>query len=718
MPAEDIDSASVTVDGTSKTLSGPSDSATVQLDGDSSVEVSSVSATGGDQVTAQVSYQETTYTTDPSVEIDGQKANYSGTLGSGESANVSVNGLSSGNNTLYFDQGTLSSDAPPHPGVDWTLSYGETHYTDSPSVSGDVSGSYSGQLAPGETATISLSGMALGSNSMSFEMNGPAPVGWEATVNESYNTLSPAVDVGSDGDQEQTHVGELGPGETVSYSLPSVTRNVSELTVQTENGTEVITTIRLRERTTTPSVELTVNGKTAEIITPLADGETASLSVNESWIQEGQNQVDVTVGDGTLSSDAPEPAVDLVYKHGTQDTIQTSYSATGWRESYNVSTTYASRQENPTLEVPFASNVYEIDQLEARVGGGSWSSVASERYSLSGNTLLVELQDGDTDGDVDAGTTVDVRVTGHRVRVMNGEISVSEPTTPGDPLDSEITVESASDGFGIGVEGSPRGDRIHYAYNPSWSNADHYSRVDADGDQTLRFPQASAGGKVHVTTIPVQVLPRTGEARVRVPHPDQPTVAITSGSSTGDDLEIRYLQATAGEYYELYSVPRKRVMDTAQADGTSVVLVEDDSNEALAIRVGDGSSSAGTGGGGGFPTDVSSKPPMSRPEVLLGLFAALMILLAWGTQRAGITGRTRWGLLAAVGLGGSLIALEALNPGSISARLGVGLQDGVPLVVFAVIAYVGYSVYSWWQSRRASAGTPETKVTFDLGRDR
>jgi hypothetical protein len=104
--------------------------------------------------------------------------------------------------------------------------------------------------------------------------------------------------------------------------------------------------------------------------------------------------------------------------------------------------------------------------------------------------------------------------------------------------------------------------------------------------------------------------------------------------------------------------------------------------------------------------------------VLLGLFAALMILLAWGTQRAGITGRNRWAVLGVVGIGGALIALKALNPGSISARLGVGLQDGVPLVVFAVLAYVGCSVYSWWQSRRAEAGTPETKVTFDLGRDR
>jgi hypothetical protein len=434
---------------------------------------------------------------------------------------------------------------------------------------------------------------------------------------------------------------------------------------------------------------------------------------------EGKNTVDVTVGDGSLSSDAPDPAVDLEYRHGTQDTIQTTYSSTGWREQYEVNTTYASTQENPTLEVPFASNVYNVDQLESRIDGGSWSSVPSERYSLDGNTLLVELQDGDTDGDVDAGTTVGVRVTGHRVRVESGEITVTDPTTPGEPLDAEITVESASDGFGIGVEGDPRGKRIHYAYGSSWDNADPYARVDADGDQTLRFPQVSVGGKFHVTTVPVQVLPRTGEARVRVEDPDQPTLEISRGDSAGDTLELHYLSAEAGQMYEVYSVPRNRVMDTAQADGTKVVLVEDDSNEVLAIREGSGSSgSAGGGGGGGFPGSVSSKPPMSRPEVLLGLFAALMILLAWGTGRAGITGRSRWAILGVAGVGGAVIALEALNPGSISARLGVGLQDGVPLIVMAVLAYVGYSVYSWWKSRRASASTPETKVTFDLGRNR
>jgi hypothetical protein len=138
-------------------------------------------------------------------------------------------------------------------------------------------------------------------------------------------------------------------------------------------------------------VTLNVNGNTADYPAPLADGETGYLTVNESWIQEGENQVEVTVGDGSLSADAPEPAVDLGYKHGTQDTIQASISSTGWRESYNVSTTYASTQENPTLEIPFASTVYEIPELERRVDSGSWSSVPSDRYSLDGNTLLVEL---------------------------------------------------------------------------------------------------------------------------------------------------------------------------------------------------------------------------------------------------------------------------------------------------------------------------------------
>jgi hypothetical protein len=213
-----------------------------------------------------------------------------------------------------------------------------------------------------------------------------------------------------------------------------------------------------------------------------------------------------------------------------------------------------------------------------------------------------------------------------------------------------------------------------------------------------------------VTSVPVTVSPETGEAVVEVADPDEPTITLGSGASSGDDVVVAYEAASTGQTYELYSTSRERVVAKNTADAGRVTFVEDDSVESLRIQANV------SGGGGGMFADAAPAAPgygVDRPLLLVGGLAALVFLLVWATARSGLTGTRRWGVVGGVGGVAVLLAFESLNPGSISERLGTV----VPLGGIVVIGIVGYTVVSWWRSRQKEAATPETSVSFNLRGD-
>jgi len=63
----------------------------------------------------------------------------------------------------------------------------------------------------------------------------------------------------------------------------------------------------------------------------------------------------------------------------------------------------------------------------------------------------------------------------------------------------------------------------------------------------------------------------------------------------------------------------------------------------------------------------------------------------------------------------SLLEFSVIGCGYGLWAIGSGLEEVVPLAGLAAIGLVGYSIYSWWQTRQAEASTPETSVEFDLG---
>lgn len=559
-------------------------------------------------------------------------------------------------------------------------------------------------------ASVSESVSVSGASSIIIELDAA-----DSTVNADYDVTSKGpTNVQASVDGSTYDFGDLGGG-SASKSI-DLTRGSKTLDISHDGPGSVSYDLSYVETSLPANPSININGNTTGYSGTLADGETANLSVNKSWIQSETNEISVSIN--SLSTDAPSPAVSMDYGHETTDKITVNYTAEGWTERYNTSRTFSSTQDNPTFSVPFQGTITEISRLEERTDGGSWESVPSSRFSLDGSELTVQLDDGDGDGDVDAGTNMSVRVAGRHVKAVNGAISVTDPILPGEDADVEFRIDSKSSGFYIDLSNVPDAG-VRYTYQESWSSSEDHMIVTAEGDKRLKLPNAPSGGSARVTFVPVTVTPESGDARVSVADPDEPTITMGPGSSSGDDVTIRYLEASTGTTYNLYSTSRDRIVAKEEADAGTVSFVEDDSAESLMINT---TNSGGGGGGLGFDTRAPADYGSERPVLVMGALAALVIGLVWATGRTGLSGRSRWALVGGVSLGLGLISLESLYPGAISQRIGEGIatifsQVGtvVPIAGIGAVVIVGYTVVSWWQSRKNEASTPNTKVTFSLG---
>ncbi|WP_181685832.1 hypothetical protein [Halorhabdus salina] len=397
----------------------------------------------------------------------------------------------------------------------------------------------------------------------------------------------------------------------------------------------------------------------------LADGETITLTGNASWLQSGTNTVNVSMP--SLSADAPPMQVDLEYSHDASDRISTLYSSTKWTEYYNVSRTYSSDRSNPTLSIPFESSIYSIGNIEYRTNGGTWQTPS---YSLDSGTMTVSLPD------VSAGDKVTVRTTGRQFAVENGQITVTDPTLPTDPLDSKIRVESRSAGdLILGVGETSTADRIHYTYNETWTGADERMRFDSGGSQSLVLPTPEAGDEFRVTTIPVEVHPSSGDVVVSAVDPSQsePTFDVSPGAQAGDPVEFRYLNAQTDEKYLLYSLDNSIVRDSGVAS-SPITLEDDDSDETLRFQVENTSSSGSdTGGGGGIIGAATGGGGISLsltgPVTIVTIVGALLVLW-YVSRKVGIAtgGPVRWTTSKITTAGGSL----ARRPSALIGLIAVG----------------------------------------------
>ncbi|NHN59826.1 MULTISPECIES: hypothetical protein [Halorussus] len=590
-------------------------------------------------------------------------------------------------------------------------------------ASADGASASFGTLDYGETVTKEF---GLSSSASSIDWSGSGIIqDWTLKMKERKATEDPAVDLDGDGVDDITYSGLLSDGETVAYQASELSLSDDSLTVSTASSSTVDVGVRLQEVTQTRNPTLTLNNQTvASYSGVLADGATVERTVDKTHLREGQNNLSVSVGDGSLTADAPTPSVGLNVTHDADVKVTSSYAADGWKESYNVSHQYAGDRSEATVTVPFSRHVYDVQNLEYRVNGGEWTTVSEANWNLVEHTTL-KISPPDPDGTpgYEAGDELAVRTSGFKVKVVDGEITVTDPTDPGDDgLNTEFRVDNRSVGFHLGVGTSANGDRVHYLKEETWENPDEKAVLTADGSQEIYLPNAKAGGSARVSTIPVEVGLSSGDVGFKVQAPEKPRFEVTPGrTGSGTDVTYKWFGGSVGETYGIYSVDQSRFLDKAEFSGSYVELYDDDSSDVLAIKTatedsGSSSDNSGDSEVAGGSWDESTPDGTLQQLAVLGAWVALVIVLIGATGRSNLEGRRRWAVVGAVGLGSGLGALEILRPGSVSGAINVGLQEVVPLAGLAAIGVVVYSVVTWWQSRKAEASTPETKVTLDLGK--
>ncbi|WP_373190068.1 hypothetical protein [Halolamina sp.] len=521
-----------------------------------------------------------------------------------------------------------------------------------------------------------------------------ATVESEGPSNVVVSTSGDSIDfgnLGSSSDNGRLNVSK-GGSVTVTYSGGGTL----DLTVEAKEITE----------TTDPGVEL--NGQWINHTGTLAEGETVSLTGNSSWIQNGTNRVNVSVGDG-LSADAPPAAVGLNYQHSAASTQSVEYVGEAWSERYNVSRTWSSDRSDATLTVPFASTVAAVREVQVRLNGGDWQTTTS--YTLDGTDVVVQL------GSVAAGDTTEVRVNGSLVRVQNGSITVLEPTTAGNSLETTFRVDSRGENFALQVGGTDEGQFVHYLTNQSWTATEDSAVVESDGSQALYAPNAPEGGTATARTLALEVRPQT-DVRVSVTDPARPEVRVGPADVTGDSVEYVF-HGGDGTTHELVSASRDGAIISSSTASPAVLSYDSDTDELLYIREKASSESnaggGGGGGGGGAVDEVRrSSSPLSSP-VVIGPLGAMLVLGAFGVSR-----RTRVPTVAAIGasvLVGAVV-VESLAPGSISGvASAVGLEFASGLgQVSPVLWLAGGGIALWGAYRLIGRLTRRETVNLNLSR--
>jgi hypothetical protein len=399
--------------------------------------------------------------------------------------------------------------------------------------------------------------------------------------------------------------------------------------------------------------------------------------------------VNISVGDGSLSADAPTPAVGFAMNHSARFDQQVKYAGEQWTERYNVSREWGDGGENASLTIPFEGNVVGIRHLTLFVNGTQTPPTWSH-FRENSTTLDVGL------GDLDPHAETRVVVNASKVRVANGTIRVLHPSLEGDGLDSKVKFVSWSSDSHIDVSGTSKADRVHYATAVSWDGETTYTREFANGDQFVHAPNAPDGGTARIRSLPMAVSP-SNAIEVRVEQPNPPRFELRPGQTAGSDrVEVRYFDVLDGERYALLEQPSDDEVLAETADSGSVLFATDGNAQVYSVEQRDGSNSRETvisvgasGDGGSNWRDILA--------VFGGLAGAVVGTLLIGRRFFGVRGFRATGATAVVGAIAGVAAIEMATAESVVAGLlGAFAASGAGTVVIAIaLLFAIYQLNEW-----------------------
>lgn len=492
--------------------------------------------------------------------------------------------------------------------------------------------------------------------------------------------------------------GDFNSGQTKTKSVP-LSLSDSSINFTSPTVGELESNLSYTEVTETTDPVVEVNGYETTYEGTLADGETTSLATNTAWLQNGTNNVTVSTASPATG---PESLVGLEYAHDAAGTTRSvDVEATSWTEKFNVSHTYPSATADANAVLTFDDRVAEIDSVEYRVDGGEWTSPPT--YELNGTDLEVGF------GDVAADTTIDVRATGYKIKTYDGSIDILEPTVEGDDLATKVEITDKTGGtalFGIRVDGTALGDRVHYATSESWSGDPAHVSVTSSGTQILRAEDANVGSTMTIRSAPISVSPESGAVEVVVEDGTEPRFSIRQGNTTGSEsVEVGYYDTLDGERYVLWSETQGREIDADRAE-SPVFFTTDDTAETYTIRQ---LTREGSVGGGVPPgTGSGSSAPLILVLPAVGLSVAGLFFA--GRRFGGATGVRGNAILLVGSTIVSAAALELVTPTSLLAQIYTAtvfaLGDAVAGGLGAVVAAIATLVGLWQLQQRTRADVP------------
>ena len=395
------------------------------------------------------------------------------------------------------------------------------------------------------------------------------------------------------------------------------------MTVDTVAGTtDVGIAVNERTQTSDPVVEL--NGNTVSHSGTLSEGETVSLTANDSWIATGSNTVNVSVGDGTLAAGSPAPQVGVDLRHDVAKSRTIDYTGEAFSERYSITESWNEDTENASVTIPWASDrviALRSATVEQRDANGNLvQTIDSPTYRFENGSVVVEL------GDVEAGWETTVSAAGSKVIVENADLTVVKPTDQGNDLNSSVRVENPGNDVYLRVGSTEQGEQLHYLANASWDSSEA-SRISADGTNEIRIPNAPDNGEANLRTLPVAFDVRSGAIDVDVPdgrvNDAEPVYRVGPGDSTGDSYDVTHVDAADGQPYVLFDETDEITLDQGLASSPlTLSATEPDSPHVIQFREDDGtaSSSGGLAGvtGGAAPMVTNARPFSALSDLLPG----------------------------------------------------------------------------------------------------
>ena len=363
-----------------------------------------------------------------------------------------------------------------------------------------------------------------------------------------------------DGETLLDYSGEIDSDNPIQSDSFTLDPGTTELDFSEIDSQVVDIDVYVKETTKTANAEVELNDEQIADVGSLDVDETETIPFDPDIVQEGTNEIDVSVAEGL---DGPTGQVSLDYQHSAIDSQTVDYEAETFSERHNVSKEWGQDVDDAELRVPWASDrVIDIRGYQVYVD----DEPVDYNVTTEGGELVADL------GAMDAGQSAQLVANGTKVQTEGGEIRVTDPTLEGKTLDTGIEVIELTDELEISVEGTYHGDQLHYLSEAGWESEDY--SVVSDSENALVMPEAAEGSYAWIQTAPLSIEPDAGSVEVEIIDGSEPRFSI---DGVGAAVSVEYDGGTPGYMFQMVDVMDNVIDETDIYEDSAAFEITQDS---------------------------------------------------------------------------------------------------------------------------------------------